>query len=470
MQAAINRGTRILFTSRDYIYRAALSDLKINAFPVLQESQVVINVHALSISEKEQILNNHIKLGDQDSTFRNRVKPYLPAVAANNKFLPEVARRLGSHIFTKRLPIDTNSLTEFVEKPLPFLIDVVRTLDEDSRAALALIFMHGGSLSSPILLEANDKEKLRMLSTNLAAVRASLKNLNGSVTQLVYIGGTARWIYKHPTMGDALATIVAEDPELLDIYLTGTSTERLLHEVTCGEINYDGVKVIIPRNRYDAFIKRLDQVAQHDSVLSFLASRCERAFLKAYLDVHENLLSRVCSPRPYIGATPDADVIARLYEFGILPEESRLRFVAEVGELAVSIPDADFLNIAKIRNVFREDEINRIVNRFLVEVIPKFSRMIDDWESNYNPSSDSPEEYYEPLKDALNSFVEESKTRGVSSNLIDAAFSQVEESIRELNERYYEPDEDDREIEDLGHDAIEQSADSMRSIFDDVDE
>lgn len=92
---------------------------------------------------------------------------------------------------------------------------------------LALVFMHGGSLVSPISLEVDDERRLGLLGTNLAAVRESLKNMDGSLTQLVHVGGVAKWVFKHPTIGDALATIVAEDPELLDIYLAGTSTERL---------------------------------------------------------------------------------------------------------------------------------------------------------------------------------------------------------------------------------------------------
>lgn len=471
MQAAIKRGTCILFTSRDYIYRAALSDLKIHAFPLLRESQIVINVHELSISEKEQILYNHIKLGDQDLSFRTRIKPYLPSVAASQRFLPEVARRLGSRVFTKRLSIDTNSMMEFVERPLSFLVDVMRSLDTDSRSALALIFMHGGSLVSPISLEVDDEKALELLGTSLAAVRESLKNMGGTLTQLVYVGGIPKWVFKHPTIGDALATIVAEDPELLDIYLAGTSTERLLHEVTCGDLQYEGVRVVISSNRYNAFMKRLDCVVNYDSVLYFLASRCERTFIKTYIDFHKDLFGKVCNPRPYIGATPNAAVVARLHELGLLPEQWRVSFVAGVEELAIEIPDADFLNIVKIRQVFRESEITKIINRFFDEVLAKFSLMIDDWESNYNPSRESPEQYYEPLKDALESFAEELVTRDIRSDSVGVALSKVEESIQHLNERYYEPDYDeDREIEDRGHEPDELSMERARSIFDDIDE
>ena len=70
MKAAIQQGARILFTSRDYIYRAATLDLKTHVFPLLEDSQVIINVQELSLNERRQILYNHIKFGDQDQSFR----------------------------------------------------------------------------------------------------------------------------------------------------------------------------------------------------------------------------------------------------------------------------------------------------------------------------------------------------------------------------------------------------------------
>ena len=79
MLAAIRKGTRLLFTSRDYIYRAAKRDLKVGAFPLVNESQVVINVQDLSLDEREQILYNHIRLGRQPREFRAAIKPFLPA-------------------------------------------------------------------------------------------------------------------------------------------------------------------------------------------------------------------------------------------------------------------------------------------------------------------------------------------------------------------------------------------------------
>ena len=80
IKAMISRGAKIVMTSRDYIYKAAKKDLKSNVFPLMNESQVVVDVHDLSIDEKRQMLYNHIKLGKQQPQFRQRIKPFLEEV------------------------------------------------------------------------------------------------------------------------------------------------------------------------------------------------------------------------------------------------------------------------------------------------------------------------------------------------------------------------------------------------------
>jgi len=47
LSAAIRKGAKVLFTSRDYIFRAARRDIKESAFPLLAESQVIIDVQSL---------------------------------------------------------------------------------------------------------------------------------------------------------------------------------------------------------------------------------------------------------------------------------------------------------------------------------------------------------------------------------------------------------------------------------------
>ena len=79
------------------------------AFPLLNESHVVIDLRDLSELERQPILYNHLKLGKHPAVFRSTIAPHLEYVAAHLRFIPETARRIADHkrslsVFKGRLP------------------------------------------------------------------------------------------------------------------------------------------------------------------------------------------------------------------------------------------------------------------------------------------------------------------------------------------------------------------------------
>ncbi len=138
VKAMLRESAKIVMTSPDYIYSRAGDDLKGGAFPLLAESQVVIDVQDLTEDEKRQILYNHLKLGRQPRSFLVSVKPHLDEVAAHPRFIPETARRLAEPLFTTGLRLDSHGLADFVDKQEQFLQDVILGLDRHSRAAPSL--------------------------------------------------------------------------------------------------------------------------------------------------------------------------------------------------------------------------------------------------------------------------------------------------------------------------------------------
>jgi hypothetical protein len=92
MSAALRCGNRFVLTSRDYIWRQARQDLKSETFKPLLEGRVVIYAEDLTKAEKERILYNHIKFGDQPVFRRRWMKPNLERIAAQPNFQPEIAR------------------------------------------------------------------------------------------------------------------------------------------------------------------------------------------------------------------------------------------------------------------------------------------------------------------------------------------------------------------------------------------
>lgn len=157
---------------------------------------------------------------------------------------------------------------------------------------------------------------------SLADVRNALNALDGSLILQSLQAGAYLSRFKHPTIRDAFATVVAEDRELLDIYLAGTPIEKLFGEVSCGDVGIEGVKVIVPQERYDALIARLEsfdpEKRQNEGLLHhFLAFRCDREFLARYVARNTQFISSL-NVGSYLYAVSDVGVLVRLHEFGFL--------------------------------------------------------------------------------------------------------------------------------------------------------
>jgi len=467
IQAAIHRGAKVLFTSRDYIYRASRPHLKETALPIIKESQVVIQVENLSKEEREQILYNHIRLGTQPKEYKKQLKPFLSNVATNHRFSPETARRLGSPIFTKQLIVSEAGLRLFVEQPLEHLCEIITTLDSDCHAALALVFMSGGTLLSPVELSADEEKAIALLDANVGGVRTALNALNGSFLLLLFQNGRHVWRFKHPTIRDAFAKHVAEDNELLDIYLAGTPVERLFQEVSCGQVGLEGVKVIVPISRYDSLINRINKFLDESSssntaIHRFLSYRCDKDFLARYIAVNPNFISslRVYS---YLYAVSDVDVIARLHEVGLLPEHKRVEAVKTIRELAVETPDSGFLQ-GQVRNLFSEEEFAGILSDIKLFLLPELDNIIDNWASNYC-NGDEPEGHFSELTSALVEYSNEFAEDWYVSARCKSAIAKIESVIEDIrSEMPPEPDSD----EYYGG-SSENTHELFRSIFEDVD-
>lgn len=467
MQTAIKHGARILFTSRDYIYRAARNDLKTSAFPLINEAQVIIQVQKLTTEEKAQILYNHIKLGSQTRQFKSAIKPFLDSVVQNERFLPEIARRLGDPVFTRKLKPQQTAVVEFVENPVNFLVDVLRGLDQSSLAALSLLFMNAGTLLSPISLSHEEDRALKLLGAPPADAIKALNSMKGSLVKYI-AGEQSCWSFQHPTIGDAFASIVANDPELMEIYLRGTRIEKLVQEITCGHVGLEGVKVIVPKSYHPIVIQRLNTLPDYSVKQLFLAYRCDRAFLADYINGNEdfipNLIGRIGS---YLSGDFDATLFVRLTELKLVSENQRLGFLDRVMSLAVEIPDADFLTDSSIRNVFTDQEISSILDFVGENLIPVLSETIDDWKWNFS-SSEDPIEYFQPLKEALVTYRDAFADEPYVQMYIKSALTELADVVEKLRTDSPDTDGDPEECY-MPNNSSQPYNIGHRSIFEDVD-
>jgi hypothetical protein len=475
VKAMLRRGVKIVMTSRDYIYNRARQDLKESAFPLLSESQVVIDVHDLSDVEKQQILYNHLKLGKQTAEFRSSIRPHLEYMAAHPRFIPETARRIADPLFTDDLYLSNYHLGEFVEKREQLLLEVIHGLDANSRAALGLIYMRKDHLESPIMLQGSEPHAIERLGSTLGECIQALDALNGSLVTHMHVDDQPVWRFKHPTIGDAYAATLAFSPDLLGIFLSGSSTENLLSQVTCGNVGVEKA-VIVPKSLFPTMIERLRDFSASNqykvewmsswgarwTLYQFLASRCSKDFLAAYLVQSPDVLQRVAKPGLSLSAVPEVDLAVRLHEFGLLPEETRKAFVETVSTYAVQGKDLHALDDLGVRSVFQASEFDELLETVRTDFLPKMQDVRLNAQSSHQ-SSDSPDEHMQVI---LESFGILKKRFGEDEQLvklIDREIDLVNDWISET-----EPPEPKLGPRVLG--AVEHSPEKhgTRSIFDDI--
>lgn len=472
----LRKGAKVVMTSRDYIYNRARKDLKESAFPLLKESQVVIDVQDLATEEKRQILYNHLKLGRQPRLFRTEIKPYLEDVANHPRFIPETARRLGDPLFTKDLFIDKYYIGQFVERREQLLREVLQSLDVDSKAALALIYMRNGRLDSPIQLRPLETQAIERLGSDLGGCVAALEALKSSLTLLSHASSEYVWQFKHPTIGDAYAAILVQSPEHLGIYIEGSAPEQLLDQITCGDVGIEKA-VVVPKSLFPQLLAKLGEVSQSKSYKSarlstfgakqnlqgFLARRCSKEFLSLYLLGNPGLLDQVAEPGLFLDTVPEVRLAKRLHEVGLLPEEKRKKFVETVSNYALEGQDADALDDDGIRSLFTDGEFEELLRRVSTELLPRLGDIRREWEFNHS-SDESPEEYMQKFVELLDSLKKQFGHDESAAKLIDREIRHTREWIEENT-----PGEPERAPRNLGKVEAQEKSQSTRSIFDDVD-
>ncbi|MDA1173876.1 MAG: hypothetical protein O2826_05075, partial [Chloroflexi bacterium] len=439
LEAALKQGSKVILTSRDYVYRRARPNLKTGTFPLLNESQVVVDVSELSSDEREQILYNHVRMGNQSVDWRNQFKEHFDLVAQHPDFRPEIARRLGNKAFTKNLGINPAEIGNFVENPEAFLRDTIDGISDDDRTSLAAILLRGGALHSSVEFQEDEVKILARMGGTTAGITANLTSLNGSFVSFV-TGEIPIWAFKHPTIGDAFIGLIADNPELLDMYIHGASIEKLMSQVTCGDVGLENSRLIVPKSRFDLVISRINAPPPEElpgwearwyrerRKIHFLATRCSKEFLEQYIRATPPFWDRILRFGSYLSAIAEFDLLVTLAEYDLLSTSRREAIVQQVKHLAVHTPDSDFLSAFRIRRFFSDAEIEDIMDHVRDHLLPALDDTVQFFKSNY-ASGEDPNSHYGALVDALEAYETYFRDLGESTKSLWGIIAEVNEHI-----------------------------------------
>ena len=413
LKTAIDGGALVVFTSRDYIFNAAKDYLKTSHFEELFEgNQIIINVEELTDNEREMILYNHLKCGTQPRIFRTTVKPWLKDVASTRRLLPEVARRFANPKFTKGLPLTRKHVTEFFRSPVKYLEDTLLNFAPAEKAALALVFIADGRLPAPIPEDEKTLHTITSLQSSIGDVKASLNALNNAFIYRIREDGREYWCFRHPSIRDAFAAYVAPNPELIDIYLTGTPAEKLMNEVTCGDLSLEGVEIIVPPDKYSMVLEKLKETGRNpkrfsDPLSTFLAHRCRGDFLEIYFTECESMASLPNQIRVLDGIDKSIRILSRLHLDGRLPEDIRSATIKKIYSFAEDEYSYEFAK-KPFYGLMTEEEIYTLKTQIRNVIFSKGPGLIreisQDWRHN-----DEPRDHFSEYEDTLSSIMNEAE-------------------------------------------------------------
>jgi hypothetical protein len=478
VRSMLKQGIKIVMTSRDYIYERARNDLKEGAFPLFNESQVVIDLNELTLPEKEEILYNHLKLGRQPSPFLIDVKPFLTDIAKHQRFIPETARRLADPVFTKQLYLSKNSLLQFVDKQESFLEEVIRGLDKHSKAALALIYMNNGQIMSPWDVKPTESDAIRRLGSDVGNSIQALEAMRDSLVQYVLIEDNSIWRFKHPTIGDAYSRIIAKSPEQLEIYLQGTDIEKVMDQVTCGNVGLEKT-IIIAKAMFPFILERILLFKESEAyktgylsrwgakrkIYTFLSRRSSKDFLTLYISKNPEIFDQILKPSMSFYYSAEIDLVIKLSELNLLPENYRKEFVDYIAYSTISGDDFYLLKNEDLQKVFTTKELEDLKQKILTDLLPNIPDVRRRRECEFQEqNSDTAEDHMEDFFDKMDILLEVFQGQ-------EPIIKKIEEEVMYaknwVSEHLFNADEMPERVLDITDESTIIT--TSRSIFDDID-
>lgn len=470
VMAAVSHGAKVLMTSRDYIYRDASSRLKDYTYPRLREQKVVIDVTRLSIGEKEQMLYNHLKAGDQPGTLLNGWKRNLRAIAASENFRPEIARRLSLKDFMPSSGLKGKTeLLSYFEHPSVFLTDVIKGLEPSQQAALAAVYLSGDALLAPFNPDERLAAAVSALGATIPKTARAFAAIEGTfLSRAEDTEGNILWRFHHPTIREGFAAFMASDIATLKVYLEGMTSDELVSQLDCGGPFQEGTLVRVPPSMYPLIVPRVP--VPHGGTWPareawFLRTRCSDDFLCLWAEANGDALPEMANFGMMIDAMWEPGVLSRLNEAGALPEDVRLAAVDRIVEYSLDGLDPGWGDV-ELAKLFTGIERDELLRRIVDDVLPDLECRIDEYTSSIigeisrNETYQIPRDYVDAIRSAF------SDREDVLARCVEVD--------QHISERDYS--EDDERPHDAEHSVLAAPARpeiietvSARDPFDDVD-
>ena len=471
VKAAMELGNRFVLTSRSHIWSGAKPKLGTRNLPVLTDSKAVVDLGTLSPEEREQIIYNHIKAGNQPAQWKKLIKKHLPKLANDSRLLPEIARRLGDSSFTKALKVMPDDLIKFVAEPAEFLVQTILELDDAHQAAMTLVFLRQGKLPAYELTGDSTKLVAEKYDVTPRAIAEALPQLDQSFLSVRQEAEQQIWGFVHPTFTDAISILLSRRADLVELYVQGAKLETLLTETICEGASPIRDAVVIPYSASEHLVRRLVDAPNvldlNRSLFEFLSVRASDNVINDVLDADPFVLRRVARSYWKIWSDQRIRFLARVHKLHRLPEEIRAEAEAELERTATENLDVSFLDVNDVLGLFQPVRLLSLGIRLVGMVNDVISNRIAEIAEEADPDQDVPDQF-----DQVRTFVDQlresfSEDESIQSTL-NSLGSEIDDAVTEVSKRKT-ADEDFGSWPDVPPAKVAATP-RGRSLFSDVDE
>lgn len=252
-------------------------------------------------------------------------------------------------------------------------------------------------------------------------------------------GATKGWVFKHPTIREAVAFIVKDDPDLIEIAIRGSSLVSLLTEGVCEGVTLQGARLVIPASLEAELVARIrNEEPWSGWIIDFLTDRASQSFRHRYFDGQAGLAHPVVAAS--LRATDRAcRFMGTLDSEGILEPSAKAAFIKMLIERAGSLACSDFPLDARL--IMSPDEFQSALKLALTVWEERRDQILSHYAGEWS-SDVRPESYYEGLLDKLSDLAEASGGE-LSDDLREQIWEEASYYISDLEVRYVDPEEDE---------------------------
>jgi hypothetical protein len=270
-----------------------------------------------------------------------------------------------------------------------------------------------------------------------------------------------------------------KNPELLGIYVQGADVGKLMQEVTCGDAQVERA-VVLPKNLFGLMIERVLSFRKSPSFKSdylsfwdarrkikrFLAERCSKEFLEAYLVADPDAIEGLDRPSEFLEYSEDVELAIRMAAFGILPENIRASVVSFAVNCAMTGGDPRILTEPNLRSLMTPSESSRLSHGIRTQLLPRIEDFRAALEDGYKEEDSGPEWHMRRFDQSLTGISEHFPTSRRIQNVVRAQRKRARSWIELREQQAVKP-------ADVSHDIATKETTvaapkGTRSIFDDV--